>query len=46
MISSMTVRASYDLSSRWPTGRRLVKRTAHHLRSGRGSVRGDANQMK
>ncbi|MCW2690750.1 MAG: hypothetical protein JWR37_5640 [Mycobacterium sp.] len=37
IISSPVVRVAYDLSRRWPAGRRLVARTSRRLRSGRGS---------
>jgi glycosyltransferase involved in cell wall biosynthesis/lipid II:glycine glycyltransferase (peptidoglycan interpeptide bridge formation enzyme) len=34
MISSPLIRGAYDLSIRWPAGRRLVERTSHSLRAG------------
>lgn len=37
IISSPAIRVAYDLSQRWPVGRRLVERTAHRLRASRGS---------
>jgi hypothetical protein len=40
------VRVAYDLCLRWPGGRRLVERTSHRLRAGRGSGCGDADQAK
>jgi lipid II:glycine glycyltransferase (peptidoglycan interpeptide bridge formation enzyme) len=40
MVSSPGVRVAYDLSLRWPVGRRLVTRASHHLlRVGRLSRR-------
>jgi glycosyltransferase involved in cell wall biosynthesis/lipid II:glycine glycyltransferase (peptidoglycan interpeptide bridge formation enzyme) len=46
IISSPVVRVAYDLSQRWPVGRRLAERTSHRLRAGRGSGGGDADQAK
>ncbi|MFG1931586.1 lipid II:glycine glycyltransferase FemX [Mycobacterium sp. NPDC048908] len=38
IMSSPVIRIAYDLAQRWPVGRRMVKRTTHHLlRIGRGS---------
>jgi hypothetical protein len=44
VISSPVVRFAYDLTRRWPIGRRLVERSAHRLRAsrtsgGRGPIR-------
>jgi hypothetical protein len=35
MIHSPMVRVAYDISMRWPVGRRLVEQTAHRLRADR-----------
>ncbi|KRE32488.1 hypothetical protein ASG82_23645 [Mycobacterium sp. Soil538] len=37
IISSPVVRVAYDLSQRWPAGRRMVERTSHRLRAGRAA---------
>ena len=43
LISSPLVRGAYDLSMRWPTGRRIVERTSHSLRAGPRLLRREAH---
>ena len=46
IASPLVTRRAYDLSLRWPAGRRLVERTSYRLRAGRGSGDRGASQVK
>jgi hypothetical protein len=44
MIYSPMIRFAYDISMRWPVGRRLVEQTAHRLRADRSQRTGGSHR--